>query len=118
MPSERVNKISELLLEEIAERFNKEPLNIEDLEFSESLPEMLDKFIVQHIRMWKIEDKIGESQDVNEIADLKKKVDYLFKDKRPKLWRAIGLFLDAHISKNHILPIVEPNVKLYKGYKN
>ena len=114
----RLEQISKLLLEEIQERFNKEPLNIDGLEFSESYPEMLDKFIVQHIRMWKMEDMIGESKDNNEIADLKKKVDYLFKDRRPKLWRAIGLYLDAHISKNHFIPIAEQNVKLYKGYKN
>ncbi len=118
MPSDRLNKISELLLEEIAERFNKEPLDIQGLEFSESFPEMLDKFVVQHIRMWKIEDAIGESKDNNEIAELKKKVDYLFKDRRPKLWKAIGLFLDAHISKTHTIPMVQENVKMYKGYKN
>lgn len=114
----RLEQISKLLLEEIEERFNKEPLSIDGLEFSESFPEMLDKFVVQHIRMWKMEDKIGESTDVNEIADLKKKVDYLFKDRRPKLWKAIGIFLDAHIDKNHHKSFTQENVKLYKGFKN
>ena len=36
MASERINKISELLLEEIAERFNKESIHNQDIEFSES----------------------------------------------------------------------------------
>lgn len=114
----RLEKISELLLEEIAERFNKEPLDIQDMEFGQSFSEILDRLIIMNIRMWKIEDRIAESQDNNEIADLKRKVDFLFKDKRPKLWRAIGLFLDAYIDKNHTKKFTEENVKLYKGYKN
>ena len=114
----RLDKISELLLEEIAERFNKEPLNVEGLEFSESFAEILDRFIVSHIRMWKLEDRIGESNDNNEIADLKRKVDYLFKDRRPKLIKAINSFLDIYIDKNHHRPFSEENVKLYKGFKN
>jgi hypothetical protein len=114
----RLEIISKLLLEEISDRFEKEPLSIEGLEFSESFAEILDRFIVQHIRMWKIEDAIGASNDNNEIADLKRKVDYLFKDRRPKLIKAINSFLDVYIDKNHARKFTEENVKLYKGYKN
>lgn len=114
----RLEKISELLLEEIAERFDKEPLEIENLEFGQSFAEILDRLVIMNIRTWRLEDKIAASKDNNEIADLKKKVDFLFKDKRPKLWRAIGLFLDAYIDKNHHKKFSEENVKLYEGHKN
>lgn len=118
MSTERINKISELLLEEISERFDNEPLNIEGLEFSESFAEVLDRFIVLHIRMWKLEDAIAEAKTDSEVADLKRKVDYCFKDRRPKLTKAINSYLDVYISKNHAKKFSEENVKLYKGFKN
>jgi hypothetical protein len=118
MSAERINKISELLLEEIAERFDKEPLNIEGLEFSESFAEIVDRFIVLHIRMWKLEDAIAEAKTDSEVADLKRKVDYCFKDRRPKLTKAINSYLDVYVNKNHVKKFSEENVKLYKGFKN
>ena len=114
--SERIEKISKLLLEEIADRFDKEPLEIENLEFSESFSEMLDRFVVLHIRMWKLEDAIGEAVTDREIAKLKRKVDYCFKDRRPKLIAAINSFLDVYIDKNHHRTFSEPNIKKYKGF--
>jgi hypothetical protein len=118
MSIERITKISELLLEEIAERFDKESINSNDIEFSESFAEILDRFIVLHIRMWKLEDAIGEATSNDEIADLKRKVDYCFKDRRPKLTKAINSFLDVYVDKNHVKKFSEENVKLYKGFKN
>jgi len=115
---DRVNKISELLLEEISERFDKEPLDIKDLEFSETFAEILDRFIVLHIRMWKLEDAAGQTATDSELADIKRKVDYCFKDRRPKLIKAINSFLDIYISKNHTKIFSEENVKLYQGFKN
>lgn len=114
----RINKISELLLEEIAERFDQEPLDIKDLEFSETFAEILDRFIVLHIRMWKLEDAAGQAIKDSELADIKRKVDYCFKDRRPRLIKAINSFLDVYISKNHIKKFSEENVKIYKGFKN
>lgn len=118
MVSERINKISELLLEEIAERFNKEQIHNQDIEFSESFAEIMDRFIVLHIRMWKLEDAIGEAKSDAEVADLKRKVDYCFKDRRPKLTKAINSYLDVYVSKNHVKKFSEENVKLYKGFSN
>jgi hypothetical protein len=114
----RIEKISELLLEEIADRFDKEPLNIENLEFSETFAEILDRFIVLHIRMWKLEDAAGAAKTDQELADIKRKVDYCFKDRRPKLTKAINSFLDIYINKNYAKKFSEENVKLYTGYKN
>jgi len=112
----RIDKISSLLLEEIADRFDKEPLSIEGLEFSESFAEILDRFIVLHIRMWKLEDAVGEAETDAEVASLKRKVDYCFKDRRPKLIKAINSFLDVYIDKNHARKFSEENIKHYKGF--
>jgi hypothetical protein len=114
----RIEQISNLLLEEISERFNNEPLNIENLEFSESFAEIIDRFIVLHIRMWKLEDAAGEAKSDSELADIKRKVDYCFKDRRPKLIKAINSFLDIYINKNYTKPFTEENVKIYKNFSN
>ena len=113
---ERIETISDLLLEEIESRFNKEPLNVEGLEFSESFAEILDRFIILHIRIWKLEDTIGIATDNNEIAELKKKLDYCFKNRRPKIIAAINSFLDVYIDKEKTKSFSEENIKLYKGY--
>ena len=118
MSSERVKKIGDLILEEIASRFNNEPLSIEGLEFSENFAEILDRFIVLHIRTWKLEDSIGEAKTDGEVADLKRKIDFCFKDRRPKLINAINSFLDVYINKECCRKFSELNVKQYKGYEN
>ena len=118
MSQERINKISELLLEEIAERFDKEPIHNTDIEFSESFAEIMDRFVVLHIRMWKLEDAIAEAKSDSEVADLKRKIDYCFKDRRPKLTKAINSYLDIYVNKNHVKKFSEENIKIYKGFKN
>ena len=112
------DKISELLLDEISKRFNNEPLNIEGLEFSENFAEILDRFVVLHIRMWKLEDAIANATTDKEVTDLKKKIDFCFKEKRPKLTKAINFFLDNYIDKNQTKKFSEENIKLYNGFKN
>jgi len=116
MSNERLEKISELLLEEISSRFDNEPLNVEGLEFSENFSEILDRFIVLHIRMWKLEDCVGIAKNDHEIAELKRKIDYCFKDRRPKLINAINTYLDIYIDKNHHKKFSEINVKKYDGF--
>ncbi len=114
----RMEKISELLLEEVAERFDLDTRecwnDCIDIEFSESFAELLDKFLVLHIRMWRLEDAIGEATSDKEVADLKRKVDICFKEKRPKLTAAINTYLDVYVIEGR--PFAEESVKLYKGY--
>lgn len=113
----KIEQISTLLQEAVAERFDKEPLAVEGLEFGDSFAELIDKFIVLHIRTWKLEDAIGEAKTDEEVAKLKRKLDYCFKNRRPKLTKAINSFLDVYIDKNHARPFTEVNVKLYSGHK-
>lgn len=112
-----IEQISKLLLEVVAERFEKEPLLTKGLEFGDSFAELLEKFVILHIRCWKIEDAIGETTEEVKVVNLKNKLDFCFKVKRPKLIAAINSFLDVYISKEHTKAFTEENVKLYKGFK-
>lgn len=115
----KTEQIGKLILEVVAERFDKEPLETEGLEFGDSFAELLDKFIILHIRCWKLEDYIAtEANTDRRIADAKRKLDYCFKDRRPKLTKAINSFLDVYISKNHARPFSVENTKVYEGFEN
>ena len=108
--------IGNLLLEEISERFNQTfiPEDIaEKIEFGDSFAELLDKFIIMHIRAWKLEDEIGQAirnNDINRIVDLKKKLDIVFKIKRPKLIKAINCFIALGKFEQ------DEDIKFYNGY--
>ena len=116
--SERFEKISKLLLEEVESRFDSEPPNFNDVEWSDNFAEMLEKYMILHIRMWKLEDACGVSNDPQEVYDLKRKLDFCFKDRRPKLTKAINQYLDAHINKKKSKKFDDGNVKQYKGFDN
>lgn len=108
--------ISNLLLEEVSRRFCDEKVLTADIEFSDNFAEILEKLFILHIRMWKLEDLIAEATSDQEIASLKRKIDYCFKDKRPKLIKVLNLMLDDYIKKNK--PFSEENLKSYSGFKN
>lgn len=110
----RLETISKLLLEEIRDRFDQEPLDIDGLDFSENFAEMLDRFIVLHIRTWKLEDSIGDAASNEEIGEIKRKLDYCFKVKRPQLIAAINCYLDTYITEGR--SFADQNVKVYKGF--
>ena len=114
--NQNFEKISQLLLEDIKDRFHKTDINEIDLEFSDNFAEVLEKFLILHIRIWKLEDQITGCKTDGEIVDLKKKIDFCFKVKRPKLVQVINLMLDDYIQKNK--NFTEPNVKTYQGYNN
>ena len=112
----RLEQISNLLLEEVASRFDTEPLDASDVEWSDNLAEMLEKYIILHIRMWKLEDACGATDVPTEVYELKRKIDYCFKDRRPKLTKAINSYLDHYVASNRKFD--DGNVKEYKNFKN
>lgn len=89
--------------------------NIQEVQFIETdnLGEVVEKLAILHIRTWMLEDAIAEAKTDAEIADLKRKIDICFKQKRPKLVQAINLLVDNAIISNKSLR--EDSVKLYKG---
>lgn len=88
---------------------------IPDIEYVETdnLGEVVEKLAILHVRMWMLEDLINTSTTDEELADLKRKIDICFKQKRPKLVQAINLLVDNAITKNKSLR--EDSVKIYKG---
>jgi hypothetical protein len=88
---------------------------VPDIEYVETdnLGEVVEKLAILHVRMWMLEDLINVSTTDEELADLKRKIDICFKQKRPKLVQAINLLVDNSITKNKSLR--EDSVKIYKG---
>lgn len=102
------NRIHELLSE------SKESFLPEDLIKTDNLGEVIEKLAILHCRMWYLEDAIGEAKSDQEIAELKRKIDICFKQKRPKYVEAINRMIDDAIVNNKSL--IEDSVKKYKGY--
>lgn len=89
--------------------------SVPDTEYIETdnFGELLEKLVILHIRTWMLEDAVGIAKTDEEIADLKRKIDICFKQKRPKFVQAINLMIENAIFKNKSLQ--EDSVKLYKG---
>lgn len=87
---------------------------IPDIQYiqTDNLGEIIEKLAILHIRMWMLEDAIGEETDDQRLADLKRKIDTCFKVKRPKLVEAINILVDDAIRNGKSLR--EESVKLYK----
>ena len=88
----------------------------DDLIETDNIGEVIEKLSILHCRMWYLEDTISMSNDDNEIAELKRKIDICFKVKRPKYVQAINRMLESSIINGKSL--IEDSVKLYKGVNN
>lgn len=87
----------------------------EDLIETDNIGEVIEKLSILHCRMWYLEDAISEAKSDSEIAELKRKIDICFKQKRPKYVEAINRMIDNSILTEKSL--IEDSVKLYKGFK-
>ena len=86
----------------------------DDLVATDNIGEVIEKSIILHIRTWMLEDKIGVASDDSTIADLKRKIDICFKQKRPQYIQAINRMIDNAIVNDETL--VEDSVKNYSGH--
>jgi len=110
-------KIEELIKNKVCEILNKNK-NIElpdDLIETDNLGEVIEKLSILHCRMWYLEDAMADAKTDSELADLKRKVDICFKQKRPKYVQAINRMVDNAIINEKSL--IEDSVKKYKGYE-
>lgn len=78
---------------------------------TDSFGEVIDKLIIVHIRTWMLEDKIHKDISDKELADLKRKIDICFKNKRPKLVQALNMLVDKAVIESKSLS--EDSVKIY-----
>ena len=85
-----------------------------DLVATDNIGEVIEKSIILHIRTWMLEDKIGIATNDTEIADLKRKIDICFKQKRPSYIQALNRMIDNAIRTGNSL--IEDSVKNYSGH--
>jgi hypothetical protein len=78
------------------------------------LGEVIEKLVILHIRTWFLEDMAGIAKSDSELADIKRKVDICFKQKRPMYVQAINKMIDSAIQDGRSLR--EDSVKLYKNF--
>lgn len=91
----------------------KEMPNIEEYIATDNLGEVIEKLVILHVRTWMLEDAAQAAKTDEELADIKRKVDICFKQKRPKFVQAINRMVDDAILRGKSL--AEDSVKLYKG---
>jgi len=91
----------------------------QDVVFTDNFGEILEKLIILTVRVWYLEDRIGELISLNdpkhnqEIVDLKKKIDICFKQKRPNYIQSLNIIVESAILNGK--KIEEDSVKIYKG---
>ena len=113
MIGEKIENTIKLITLEILNK-SKEVSLPEDLIETDNIGEVIEKLSILHCRMWYLEDAISEAKNDSEIADLKRKIDICFKQKRPKYVQAINRMIENSIINNKSL--VEDSVKHYKGF--
>ena len=76
---------------------------------------LIDKLIIVHIRLWYLEDATNAETDPEKIAQLKRKADITFKEKRPMLVKSLDKII-TNMCNGKFNPTIE-NPKLYKDYQ-
>jgi len=118
MKTEKIGiSIEDIIKKTVNDVLNKNK-NVElpnDLIETDNIGEVIEKLAILHCRMWYLEDAISDSSNDNEIAQLKRKIDICFKQKRPKYVEAINRMIDNSILTEKSL--IEDSVKLYKGFQ-
>jgi hypothetical protein len=86
----------------------------ENLIPTDNIGEVIEKLVILHIRTWFLEDMAGVAKTDTELADIKRKVDICFKQKRPMYIQAINKMIDNAILNEKSLS--EDSVKVYKNF--
>jgi hypothetical protein len=84
-----------------------------DIVATDNIGEVIEKLCILHIRTWFLEDAAGLAKSDEELANIKRKIDICFKQKRPQYVQAINKMIDNAIVTQKSL--IEDSVKLYKG---
>lgn len=90
-------------------------LSYDDI-YTDTFSELIDKLIIVHIRYWNFENDLAVARTDEEVAEIKRKSEILFKEKRPMLIKALDkLFCQKVNGKIEYTP---SNLKNYKGWNN
>ena len=110
-------KIEDVIKETVTKLLNesKEAFLPDNIIETDNLAEVIEKLSILHCRMWYLEDAIAENYSNDaKVAELKRKIDICFKQKRPMYVEAINRMVNKSIIDGKSL--VSDSVKLYKGY--
>jgi hypothetical protein len=109
-------KIEDIIKQVVNDTLNKsKEVDIPpDIIETDNIGEVIEKLSILHCRMWYLEDAVGIAKSDEEVADLKRKVDICFKQKRPKYVEAINRMIEKSIIEGKSL--IEDSVKMYKGH--
>jgi hypothetical protein len=84
--------------------------------WTDNIGEVVEKLMIVHIRAWHLEDQIHDGYDDDaKLAATKKKLDVLWKKKRPALVAALNRMIDDAVLHNKSLR--EESVKKYRGFE-
>lgn len=109
-------KIEEIIKNKVHEILNENKnINLpDDLIETDNIGEVIEKLAILHCRMWYLEDAMADAKSDTEMAELKRKIDICFKQKRPKYVQAVNRMIDNAIINDKSL--IEDSVKKYKGF--
>ncbi len=112
MVAETLEQVIEKYCANILERREIPDGNLEVLK-TDNLAEVIEKLMILHIRIWMLEDEITKYNESDEdLAAIKRKLDVLFKVKRPNLVAAINKIIEDAVVNG--TSIYEESVKVYK----
>lgn len=118
MENQKLGTSIEVIIKNTVHEVLNKNKNVElpnDLIETDNIGEVIEKLSILHCRMWYLEDAISDSTSDTEIAELKRKIDICFKQKRPKYVEAVNRMIDNSILTEKSL--IEDSVKLYKGFQ-
>lgn len=101
--------------EKVYKVLNKTKFPDYDNIYTDTLAEIIDKLVIVHIRYWYLEDAMAKAESDSELANLRRKSEILFKEKRPMLIAALDkLLVNMITGKTKYTP---SNLKKYKGWE-
>jgi hypothetical protein len=108
--------IEDIIIRRVDDILNRRTLpEIEEYIATDNLGEVIEKLVILHIRTWMLEDAAQAATTDEQLADIKRKVDICFKQKRPKFVQAINRMVDDAILRGK--SVAQDSVKLYKDIK-
>ena len=104
--AEKLNTLVEMHVKKIIiQTKNSSMEDLPDFEYvdSRTVGEIIEQLLILDIRQWHLEDLAcrNKSNDI-EYGDMKKRIEYCFKEKRPKLIVALNMMLQKTVSRQEI----------------
>jgi hypothetical protein len=107
------NLIDNYIEKKVISYLNNDKFPKYDKIYTDTFSELIDKLCIVHIRYWYLEDAMASTQDDQELLQLRRKSESLFKEKRPMLVHGIDKYISLLVNNE-----INSNPVNYKHYKN